>query len=141
MKKTIIVFLSILALNVFVCTSAKAQEDEKETLYNFAYTYPDTRFDNPKTVYVSPVVECEFDADEWSHHLRNNLDSRWEEKVRVNFDLDGMLMVYDAWLWRDRGDVEEERDETIIQFKNEGYQVYHWYYFSFYYECDPFSDD
>lgn len=140
MAKTVTVLLTVLAVNAFVSTSAKAQE-KKETLYNFAYTYPDTRFDNPKVVFVSPVVRCELDESDIDHEGSNNLDSRWEEKVRANFDLDGMLMVYDAWLWRDRGDVEEERDETIIQFKDEGYRVYHRYYFSFYYECDPYSDD
>ncbi|HET8810683.1 MAG TPA: hypothetical protein VFM65_10540 [Flavobacteriaceae bacterium] len=140
--KNIFVSSFLLVAYLFLGFSAHAQE-EKVTLYNFAYSYPQilingTSSGYPKVVYVSPVVKCEFNEDEFSMDDYNNLDQVWEQKVEANFPVEDMIMVTDAWLWRDRGEVEEERNEQIIWFKEKGYRVYQRYHFSFYYECSSF---
>lgn len=122
--------------------TAHAQE-EKETRYNFAYSYPQILIGGsssgyPKVVYVSPVVKCEFNEDEFSMDDYNNLDYVWGQKVEANFPVEDMIMVTKAWLWRSRSEVEEERNEQIIWFKDQGYRVYQRYHFSFYYECSSY---
>ncbi len=76
MKTKTLFFLLMMAASVAIPTSVKAQEEETEILYNFAYSYPHITYSvepYPKVLFVSPVKECKFSVRNHSPGDSNNL--------------------------------------------------------------------
>ena len=103
--------------------------------------------DGANVAYVSPIVSHTFemylDNDYVSpqdfENKQNELESKWEDNCQAEFDIANRKSFcfskgnYAPSQWKEsRSDIDQERDETIADLKDQGYTVRDHYYFSFY---------
>ena len=72
---------------------------------------------------------------------QSEMESKWRDKCQAKFDIANRKSFcfsqgsYAPSVWKEsRSDIDQERDETIADLKDQGYTVRDHYYFSFYFD-------
>lgn len=130
--------LLLLAVFAFGAMSFKAKSSAGTKKY---YTYCYAASHESKTLYVSSVLHCYFDAAmskqttiSKKNAAKSSLDVKWNKKVD-NYSGGDYIQIDNVMYWDDSfDDVDEDRDDIIAEYKKDGYKVKYISTFSF--DCD-----